>query len=259
MKLTLFACALAAAFSLAPAFHVAGAPRNTTVDVLRPSSCVPGAKLFYSDPENDGFGTFHALADDKRKPDAIVERYDAATQTVYFKRSDGKPGSLKLSDPQVENWSVVHEGAATRQSTPVPIRVPATAWQTSWDGFITLAEQELNRLAPNAAGPWEGKEVTWEGTISDLEIMMAKNLVRVALTMPARTLKVKGEPVRANWLMVFVPIEYENLASAQKGKKIRFKTTIAPIDAKHASVGVVKGKDGKPFLMVLTRGGTILK
>src|SRR5262249_12323555 len=74
---------------------------------------------------------------------------------------------------------------------------PASAWQTSWDAFLTLVEQELNRLPPNAPGPWEGKEVTWEGTVQDMEIMTPKNLVRLVFDMPERMLSIKGKPVTA--------------------------------------------------------------
>ena len=88
----------------------------------------------------------------------------------------------------------------------------ASAWQTSWDAFLTLVEQELNRLPPNAPGPWEGQEVTWEGTVQDMEVMTAKNFVRLVFDMPERTLSIKGKPVTARGVMIFVPMTYENMA-----------------------------------------------
>ena len=141
---------------------------------------------------------------------------------------------------------------------------PASAWQTSWDAFLTLVEKELNRLPPNAPGPWEGKEVTWEGTVQDMEVMTAKSLVRLVFDMPERTLSIKGKPVTAGRVMIFVPMTYENLGGGQlafqKGTKLRFKTTIAPLDADHRAVVAETSKEsGKSFLLVFTKGGTLLK
>jgi hypothetical protein len=143
-------------------------------------------------------------------------------------------------------------------------QTPASAWQTSWDAFLTLGEQELNRLPPNAPGPWEGKEVTWEGTVQDMEIMTAKNLVRLVFDMPARTLSIQGKPVTASTVMIFVPMNYENMGGGQvafqKGTKVRFKTTIAPLDANHRAVSAqTNPESGKGFLLIFTKGGTILK
>lgn len=130
----------------------------------------------------------------------------------------------------------------------------------TWDTFLTLVEQELNRASPSAPAPWEGKEVTWEGTVRDMEVMMDKNLVRLVLDMPERTLTIKGNPVTANKVMIFVPMNYENMGPAQEGAKVRFKTTIAPIDANHPAVSAQTSKDGgKGFLLIFTKGGTILK
>jgi hypothetical protein len=145
----------------------------------------------------------------------------------------------------------------------------SSAWQTSWGAFLTLVEQELNRASPSKPAPWEGKEVTWEGTVRDMEITTPKNLnemaegkgfVRFVFDMPERTLSIKGNPVTANTMMIFAPMTYENLGAAQKGAKVRFKTTIAPIDANHPSVSVPTSKEsGKAFLLIFTKGGAILK
>ena len=232
---------------------------KTNVDVLRPETCIPGAKLFYDKPDA-GDDMIGGIFRGDRKPDAVIEKYDRGSLTVSFKRNNGKVETLKLSDPEVENWTVVYDGPTVAEGSPVPIRGPAGSWQTSWDGFVTLAEQELNRLSPNGRGPWEGKEVTWEGKIEDMEVMTAKNLVRLVLGMPERTLTIKGQSVTANRVMIFVPMQYENLGKAEKGMKIRFKTTIAPIDAVHPAVVAAPGKDGgKNLLLIFTKGGTILK
>ena len=241
----------------------AGAASETThVDVLRPGTCMPGAKLYYAkneDEEDDIMAD--VLAGKSRKPDAVVERFDAATQTVYFKRGNGKSESLKLSDPQAEHYVMVYEGAKAAESTPVPVRGNPGDWQKSWDGFVALAEQELNKLPPNAAGPWDGKEVTWEGTFDDMEIIMAKNVVRMVFAMPERTITVKGKPVVANRMMIFVPMNYDSFApmNFSKGTKVRFKTTIAPIDNTHPSVAAMPGKDGKGILVITTKGGSTVK
>jgi hypothetical protein len=61
-------------------------------------------------------------------------------------------------------------------------------------------------------------------------------------------------------MMIFAPMTYENLGAAQKGAKVRFKTTIAPIDAAHPSVSAQTGKETeKGFLLIFTKGGAILK
>ena len=172
-----------------------------------------------------------------------TEKNPSLTDIFQFGKSS-KPGSVK-SEP---NTNQAKESAAV------------TSWQTSWDAFVTLVEQELNRLPPNAVGPWEGKEVMWEGTVQDMEVMMAKNLVRLVVAMPERTLSIKGNPVTADRVMLFVPMNYENMGPAKIGAKIRFKTIIAPIDATHQAVSAQPSKDsGKGFLLIFTKGGTISK
>jgi hypothetical protein len=149
---------------------------------------------------------------------------------------------------------------ANAAASPTDATSGTVSWKTSWNAFVMFAEQELNRLPANARGPWEGKEVTWEGTVNDMEVMMAKNLIRLVFDMPEHTLKIKGQSVTAGRLMIFVPMEYENLGAVKKGATVRFKTTIAPIDANHPAVSAQPGKDGdKGFLLIFTKGGTILK
>jgi hypothetical protein len=162
-------------------------------------------------------------------------------------RTGGRPLARGLSDTRL---------ASGRRS----IEIFSNVRQTSWDGFLTLVEQELNRLPANAAGPWDGKEVSWKGTVSDMEVLTGKNLIRLVFDMPERTLTIKGQPVVARSLMIFVPMEYENLGAVKKGATVGFKTTIAPIDKNHSSVSAQPGKESnKGFLLVFTRGGTILK
>ena len=62
-------------------------------------------------------------------------------------------------------------------------------------------------------------------------------------------------------MMIFIPMNYDNFAPANisKGTKVRFKTTIAPIDTTHASVAALPGKDGKGILVITTKGGAVLK
>jgi Domain of unknown function (DUF4189) len=177
--------------------------------------------------------------------------------------SEDKPAEKKPSLTEIFQFGDASKSAsAEKQANTKQAQESAQAgsWQTSWDRFLTLAEQELNRSPAAATRPWDGKEVTWEGTVNDLEVMMAKNLIRLVFDMPERTLTIKGQTVTAGRLMIFVPMEYENLAAVKKGATVRFKTTIAPIDAAHPAVSAQVGKGGdKGFLLIFTKGGTLLK
>lgn len=147
------------------------------------------------------------------------------------------------------------------------ISVPPAPWQSSWDAFVTLVEQELNRLPPDATGPWEGKEVSWQGTVRQIERFADKNLIMLGLEMPRRTLSIKNRDVIAQRVIMFVPMtrEQEQGWALKEGDRIRFKTTLArnrtltlqDSDA-HGAVSVVT-VSGQGSLLVFTKGGTISK
>ena len=170
----------------------------------------------------------------------------------------------KLSSSMMQQLASVSDEKRKRQSSidtgKTKESATTSSWQTSWDAFVTSAEQELNQSSANATPVWEGKEVTWEGTVNDMEVMTAKNLIRLVFDMPEHTLTIKGQPISAGRLIIFVPMQYENLAAARKGATVPFKTTIASVDATHPSVSAQPGKNGaKGFLLIFTKGGTLLK
>jgi uncharacterized protein DUF4189 len=200
-----------------------------------------------------------SAGDEKRKSQSAVETGNASI--VQPNKEQGQTEKKSLSEIFQFGKSSKPAGAATDPSPRHAKESAATgAWQTSWDAFLTLVEQQLNQLPPNAVGPWEGKEVTWEGTVQDMEVMTTKNVVRLVVAMPQRTLSIKGNPATADRVMIFVPMTYENMGPAKIGAKIRFKTTIAPIDAAHRAVSTQATKEtGKGFLLIFTKGGTISK
>jgi len=205
---------------------------------------------------------------DKAKTEADrTSQFPAAFPTAAIGQANITPAPkplVQMSPSPTEKKRSLDEifkyGKTESSTTPAQGIAQASSWQISWDAFLTVVEQELNRLPANAVGPWDGKEVTWEGTVQDMEVMTAKNVVRLVVGMQERTLSIKGRPVTANRVMIFVPMTYENMGPAQIGAKVRFKTIIAPIDAAHPAVFADAGKDGgKGFLVIFTRGGTLLK
>ena len=103
----------------------AGAASETThVDVLRPGTCMPGAKLYYAkneDEEDDIMAD--VLAGKSRKPDAVVERFDVATQTVYFKRGNGKSPHVS----RVYHWTKVGIRGVKLRAVRLPSREAETS------------------------------------------------------------------------------------------------------------------------------------
>jgi hypothetical protein len=169
---------------------------------------------------------------------------------------------LLLSDGQLV-WDHGPADPAAQES-----RDPAGKWQTSWDAFLTLVEEKLNRLPPDAAGPWEGKDVSWEGTVRQIEVMKDKSLI-LALDMPRRELSIKGEPVVANTVFMFVPVTNDQQSAAPKARD-RIRVTARLVadqahtlylennDAHGRAVSVARVK-GKGFLVIQANVGTILK
>jgi len=219
------------------------------VDTLRPKTCIPGFKLFFSRDEKTKELVLAQIANGTAKPDAILERYDASQKVAYVKRIGGRTDFVRLSDPTAQRWIVVYEGT------------PVDEWKTSWDAFTALAENHLNHSKPGALGPWEGKEVTWEGTVAEIENISAKSLIRLTFAMPDHTLNIKGSEVSAARLTIFVPIDAEHFRAGMRlGEKLKFKTILAPIDDAHPSTEVkTVAKEGKTVLIVNGKDGTILK